>query len=199
MAKDREKKKGGKLKWVLIVVVALIIIGALGSEKDKVKDATPDKGKTAEATTNSVSSKSEESGQAEKTEFQIGEVAEYKDVQVSVLNYEESAGNEWGSPADGKVFVFANIEIANNSDKEISISSMVSFEGYCDDYKLDFSSEALMAASVDNRQQLDGSISPNKKLNGYLGFEVPADWSTIEIEYKDNAWLSSNFKFLISK
>lgn len=135
----------------------------------------------------------------EKTKFSVGEVAEYKGVQVSVLNYEESTGNDWGAPDEGNIFVFVNIEITNNSDKEISVSSMLSFDAYCDDYKLDFSSNALLAASTANKQQVDGSIASGKKLNGYLGFEVPTDWTTIEINYKDNAWLSSNFSFIVTK
>lgn len=192
----RKKQGGGKIKWVIIGVVAVCIIGAAvgGNSDKKVKDVTPTKGK-AQST---ESAKSTES-QTEKTQFAVGEVAEYEGVQVSVLNYEESTGNDWGSPAEGKVFVFANIEITNNTDKEISVSSMMSFDSYCDDYKLDFSSSALMASSTDKRQQMDGSIVAGKKLNGWIGLEVPTDWKTIEINYKDNVWLSSNFKFVIDK
>jgi predicted nucleic acid-binding Zn-ribbon protein len=196
-----EKKKGGCLKVVLIVIAILIVLGILiavfGGGDDKVKDVTPAKSNTEQSSnkdTQKAATKEEK-----KTEFAVGETAEYKNVQVSVLNYEESAGNEWGAPAEGNVFIFANIEIANNTDEEISVSSMGSFDAYCDDYKLDYSSEALMAASIDNRQQMDGSISPGKKLNGYLGFEVPAGWKTIEINYKDNFWLDSNFKFILNK
>lgn len=191
-----KKKQGGIGKWIIIAIVVVIIISAIAgggnSDKDKVADVTP--------TENSNNTRDDSKKQStEKTEFSIGEVAEYKDVQVAVLAYEESTGNDWVTPEDGNVFVFANVEITNNSSKEISVSSMLSFDTYCDDYKLDFSSSALMAASTDNRQQMDGSIAVGKKLNGYLGFEVPADWSTIEINYKDNAWLSSNFKFIITK
>lgn len=133
----------------------------------------------------------------DKTEFLPGEVAEYKNVQMSVLSHVLSSGNEFGSPTDGHVFVYVNIEITNNSEEEITVSSIASFDAYCDDYKLDYSSNALMAAA-DNMQQLDGNISPGKKLNGYLGLEVPSDWKTLEINYKDNVWLGSNFKFTIT-
>lgn len=184
-----QNKKGGCLKIALIVIGVLVVIGIIGAlfggGDDKVKDATK--------------SKSGKSSNNEKTEFKVGETADYKGVQVSVLNYEESTGNEFGTPADGKVFVFVNMEITNNTDDEISVSSMVSFESYAGDYKLDYSSEALMAASVEDKQQLDGSISPGKKLQGYLGLEVPSDWQTIEVYYKDNIWLDSNFKFVINK
>lgn len=192
----RKKQGGGKVKWVIIGIVVVGIIGAaVGNNQDKkVKDVTPAKDNTEITEKVKATEK-----QTEKTEFAVGEVAEYDNVQVSVLSYEESSGNDWGSPADGKVFVFANVEITNNTNKEMSVSSMISFDTYCDDYKLDFSSDALIASSTDKRQQMDGSIAPGKKLNGWLGFEVPSDWKTIEINYKDNVWLSSNFKFVIEK
>ncbi len=190
----RKKQKGGILKWLLIVIVLVIIIGVvIGSSSDdkKVKNVTPKN--------NSTDTTKESSGSNEKTEFSVGEVAEYDGVQVSVLDYEEATGDEWTAPDDGKIFVYVNIEIVNNTDGEISVSSMMSFDSYCDDYKLDYSSNALMAASADNKQQLDGSIAAGKKMNGYLGLEVPVDWKTIEINYKDNVWLDSNFKFIINK
>ncbi len=136
----------------------------------------------------------------EKTEFYVGETAEYKNVQVTLIGYEESNGNDWGNPESGKIFVFPEIEVCNNSDKEISISSIISFECYVDDYKTDFSSNAFMTISTENgKQQLDGSIAPGKKLKGVLGIEAPTDWKTIEIYYKDNVWLNSNFSFKIEK
>ena len=142
----------------------------------------------------------EKQSNAADDSFNIGEIAEYNDVQVTVLSYEESIGNEWVQPESGIIFVFPEIEITNNSDDEISVSSMISFDCYIGDYKADFSSNAFMALSTESgKQQLDGSIAPGKKIKGVLGIEAPSDWSTIEIYYKDNVWLSSNFSFLISK
>ena len=47
--------------------------------------------------------------------------------------------------------------------------------------------------------QLDGTIAAGKKMNGVIGYEVPADWKTIEIHFKDNVWSSNKFKFEIIK
>lgn len=203
------KKQSGALKWIIIGVIAIGIIGAAagGSDDDKVKDVTasqqgssePSKESSNEQTSEDSNEPSSEQA-SEKTEFSVGETAEYKNVQVTLINYEESTGNDWGNPEDGNVFVFAEMEITNNSDKEITISSMLSFECYVDDYKTDFSSNALIAISTeDGKQQLDGNIAPGKKLKGVLGIEAPNDWDIIEIYYKDNAWLDSNFSFKIIK
>lgn len=201
------KKQGGILKWVIIAFVVICIFGAAGgnnSSDSEVKNVTttPEPQTTTESTVEptTVSAPKAEVETPSETVFHVGETAEYKDVQVSVLGYEESTGNDWSSPAEGKVFIFPEIEIVNNSTEEISISSLLSFDCYCDDYKMDFSAEALMAMSTDDsKSQLDGSVAPGKRMKGVLGIEVPADWSTIEIYYKDNAWLSSNFSFEITK
>jgi len=192
----KKKQGGGILKKLLLIFIVLIAIGAIGSflsGGDKTQHVDS-------AKSNDNSNENEKQSNAADNSFNIGEIAEYNDVQVTVLSYEESTGNEWVQPESGKIFVFPEIEITNNSDDEISVSSMISFDCYIGDYKADFSSNAFMALSTESgKQQLDGSIAPGKKIKGVLGIEAPSDWSTIEIYYKDNVWLSSNFSFLISK
>lgn len=201
----QEKKKGSCLKTILIVFGAIFVlafIGSMAGGDDDVKDVTSERTDSEEPKNETENNEnvSEEKAEEKKTVFSVGETAEYKDVQVSLLGYQESSGNDWGTPESGNIFVFPEIEITNNSDEEISISSMLSFECYVDDYKVDFSSNAFMAISTEEgKKQLDGSVTPGKKLKGVLGIEVPSDWSAIEIYYKDNAWLDSNFSFKIEK
>lgn len=198
---SRPKKKHGILKTLLAVVGALfvfvVIVGSCGSDEE-VKNVTPVSSETADSSDVSEIQETATVTDSIKS-FSLGEIAEYNNVQVSVTECKQSSGTEWSTPEAGKTFVFLNLEIVNNSDEEITISSMASFEAYCDDYKLNYSSNAFMALIDVNAQQLDGSIAPGKKLNGYLGLEVPSDWKTIELYYKDNAWLGSNFKFVFNK
>lgn len=196
-----KKKQSGLLKWIIIVIIVLIIVGSFSNEDDGYVTKVNTSEKTQETSNKQSETEisNEETSKEKETVFTIGDTAEYKDVQISLLSYEESTGNDWSTPADGKIFVFAEFEIVNNSKDEISISSMLSFESYCDDYKLDYSSNALMAISTEDSKQLDGSIAPGKKMKGVLGLEVPSDWKNIEIYYKDNAWLDSNFSFVIEK
>lgn len=96
-----------------------------------------------------------------------------------------------------KVFVLVEFEIANNSDSELSVSSMLSFDAYADDYALNYSLSATMES--ESGSQLDGTIAPGKKMRGEIGYEVTADWSNIEIHFTDNVWSSSDFVFEINK
>lgn len=106
-----------------------------------------------------------------------------KNKQIKV---EESEGESFLQPTDGNVFVSCEFEIVNNSSKEINVSSLISFEAYCNDYSTSVSLSALSAFS--DKNQLDGTVAPGKKMNGIVAYEVPADWSKLEIEYSPSFW-----------
>ena len=193
------KKQGGVLKWVIIAIVVIGIIGAAAGGGDdkptKVGDNTPSSagGNSNESQQNSVESSSEEE---KETVFRKGEIAELNGVQVTLTDYKESTGSEYNKPTDGNVFLMAEFEIANNTEKELAISSALSFEAYADDYALNYSFSALMEKEGN---QLDGTIAAGKKLKGWIGWEVPADYQNVEIHFTDNVWSSDKFVFVIEK
>lgn len=197
------KKQGGIVKWIVIAVVVLVVIGAAAGGKD---DNEPKKvGDTKVSTKSNDNSSDARPADAEtviseeldkETTFKKGEIAELNNVQVTLIDYKESTGSEYNKPADGKVFLLAEFEIANNTDKELAISSMLSFEAYADDYKLDYS----LGAMIDKEgSQLDGSIAAGKKMKGWIGWEVPQDYQNVEIHFTDNVWSSEKFIFVIEK
>lgn len=189
---EKVKKKGSCLKTLLIIFGVFIILGIIGSalggdnEPKKVADKSVED-----------SQKPEKEVKKEKTIFSIGETAEMNDVQITMMSYEESTGSEFNTPAEGNVFVLVNFEIANNSDSELLVSSMASFEAYADDYALNYSLSALL--DKQDSTQLDGTVASGKKMNGWIGYEVPADWKNLEIHFTDNVWSSNKFIFNISK
>lgn len=193
------KKQGGALKWVIIAFVVICIIGAAAGRKDdkptRVGDNNPSSagGNSNESQQNSVESSSEEE---KETVFRKGEIAELNGVQVTLTDYKESTGSEYNKPTDGNVFLMAEFEISNNTEKELTVSSMMSFDAYADDYALNFSFSALMEKEGN---QLDGTVAAGKKLKGWIGWEVPADYQNVEIHFTDNVWSSDKFVFLIEK
>lgn len=193
------KKQGGALKWVIIAFVVICIIGAAAGRKDdkptRVGDNNPSSagGNSNESQQNSVESSSEEE---KETVFRKGEIAELNGVQVTLTDYKESTGSEYNKPTDGNVFLMAEFEIANNTEKELAVSSVMSFDAYADDYALNFSFSALMEKEGN---QLDGTVAAGKKLKGWIGWEVPADYQNVEIHFTDNVWSSDKFVFVIEK
>lgn len=106
----------------------------------------------------------------------------------------ETSGSEYNTAPDGKIFVLAEFLIENNSNEEISISSMLSFDAYIDD----FSSSISLSAMLEG-EQLDGSIAAGKKLKGVIGFEAETDWKELSIVYKPNFLSSDSIEFIYTK
>lgn len=189
------RKQPGKGKFILIAIVVIIIIAAIGggTKKDKPKKVT-DSGSST--TTNATSKTTEnKTTEEEKTEFGIGEAVVFKDVEVTLISVEEIPGSEFIKPDDGKVFVAAEFEITNNSDKEITVSSLASFDAYVDDYSTNVSFSALTSTEL---PQLDGTIAPGKKMHGAISFELASDWKELEIRYSPSFWSGKDMIFKAS-
>lgn len=198
-----EKTKKSKKKVIIIAIVVIIILAAaFGSNNDK-NDNGDSTTKTANQSSNqSQTAENNDTSQQDESDskktFTIGEPAELEGVSVCVKKAETSKGNDWGKPSKGNQFVFVKMLIENNSDEDINISSIASFDAYCDDYKLEDSSEAMLALSVDKkRHPLDGAVASGKKLEGYLYYEVPKKWKNIELHYTDNIWFGDKVIFSI--
>lgn len=129
--------------------------------------------------------------------FGVGQTASLNDVNVMLTNVTESAGSEYIKPGDGKVFVLCEFEIANNSDSDIGVSSLVSFEAYVDEYSTSLSLSALAANS--DQTQLDGTVAAGKKMKGIVGYEANADWKNIEVKFTPDFWAGSDITFTYSK
>lgn len=194
-----KKKQGGFGKWIVIGIVVIVLLAAVFGGGDDKPKKVENKTATTQQEGNSDNKKAdtqETDTQEEKDIFTVGETAEMNDVQVTLLKYSESKGSEFNKPFDGNVFLMAEFEIVNHSDSEMNVSSMLSFEAYADDYALNYS---LGAITDNNDTQLDGTIAAGKKMKGYIGYEVPKDWSTVEIHFTDDVWSNNKFKFEIKK
>ena len=181
-------KKGHPVAIGILVVLILIAIAVSTGESD-----TPKKVESpAKATTQMT-----EAPKNEKNAFLLGETAELNDVQVTLANVTESQGSAYNKPSDGNVFVLCEFEIENHSDQEINVSSMMSFNAYCDDYTCTYSLSALLEKG--NKNQLDGKIAAGKKFNGVIGYEVPSDWQELEVHFTPDFWRGKDITFIATK
>ena len=200
-------KKDGKKKTCSIIALIIsglwLIIGVSNmGNSDKPKKVENSKNTVIETDNNSEEVKTKDS-EPEKSEdenkeiaFKKGEIAELNGVQVALTDYKESTGSDFNTPTVGNVFLMAEFEISNNTEKELAISSVMSFDAYADDYSLNYSFSALMEK---DGNQLDGTIAAGKKMKGWIGWEVPQDYQNVEIHFTDNVWSNNKFVFLIEK
>ena len=119
-----------------------------------------------------------------------------KGILVTFVDVSESNGSTYNKPAEGNVFVICEFEITNNSKEEITVSSILDFEAYCDDYACEYSVGALMEKGSKN--QLDGTVAAGKKMRGVIGFEVSADWKELEIRYTPDLWSEKQIIFVVN-
>ena len=126
--------------------------------------------------------------------FKLGDVVELDDVTVGFLDVITSTGSDYNKPEDGKVFVLCEFEISNNSNEELAVSSMLSFDAYCDGYSCSLSLQALMEKG--DKAQLDGTVAPGKKMKGVVGYELPVDWEELEIHYTTDLLEDTAFVFI---
>ena len=110
------KKQGGIGKWIVIGIVVVILLAvAFGGGDDK-----PKKVENNTTTTQQGENDNDKKADTQETKdiFTVGETAEMNDVQVTLLKYSESKGSEYNKPSDGNVFLMAEFEIVNNSDRK---------------------------------------------------------------------------------
>lgn len=128
--------------------------------------------------------------------FGVCDTAEYNGIQVTLLGVTESEGNDYIKPEAGNIFVYPEFEFVNNSDSELMISSLVTFEAYQDDYSTSVSFEAGV---VKSGESLDATIAPGKKLKGAIGFELPKEYSKLEIDVSLGVWSDEKIVFIYNK
>lgn len=192
----KPKKKKVKVMWVVpAVIAAFVLIGVLSSGGSDDEPHAVNNGETVSANATTESAETEPAA-TEKSAFTVGDAVENDGVTVTLKSVEESMGDEFFKPDSGKVFVLCEFEIENNSDEGISVSSIMSFEAYCDDYAVDMD---FSATSATDKSQLDGSVAPGKKMSGVIGYEVPQDWKALEVHYIDNVWSPKPIVFTYSK
>lgn len=177
----KKKKRHPILATILIIFGVILIVGALSGGSDE-----PEKVGSADSVTET---------QPAKSEFTVGDKVELNDVVVTLVDISENNGGNYMVPQDGNIFIVCEFEIENNSDADIAVSSIMSFEAYVDDYSTQMNLTAMLSTG---KTQLDGSVAPGKKMSGVIGYEAAADWQNLEIRFAPNFW-SRDIVFTYSK
>lgn len=190
----RKKQGAPGCLIVVLVVVVLVVIAAFAGGGES---STPQKVESTSGTSQSASQASEAPSQPEQTVFTVGDAVELNGVKTTLLSAEEYPGKQYMMPTDGNVFLVCQFEIENDSSAEINVSSMVSFNAYCDDYSVNLSVTGEMLE--DSWKSLDGTVAPGKKINGVIAYEIPQDWQKMEISYTPSFWSGHDVQFEINK
>lgn len=193
----RKKQKGkGGLIAVVVIILLIIIIAAAASGDDE-----PKKVSSSENTSSSTSSTSQKKEKKKDTTFTVGDTADFDGVKVKLSSAIVSKGNKskFVTPDDGKYFLELIFDIENDSDDDIAVSSVISFDAYCDDTSIDQDLIGQQADEVDGLGQLDGKVASGKRMNGVISYQVPKDFKKFEITYAPDFWDDKDVTFVIPR
>ena len=211
----RRKLKGGKLKWILLAILLLMLIDSFGkgsSEKKEGKVGSVENGQITmtESTTEGASVK-EGTGDLEKAEdtdtageqesvsestaeeniqtvYHVGDVLQEDNLQIIYMSSGEySEDNEFLQPAEGNTYYYMEFVFKNISENADASVSMYSFKGYADGYSVE-----QYFGGDDN---LSGTLSPGRITYGKVFYEVPKDTETFEVEYESNVFTNKKLIF----
>lgn len=183
------KKQGGKLKWIILAVVALAIIGSAMGGNDSKKDV-----KKVEKVSSDTDGKTEEQASEPVEEpsniFNVGDVVETEDFKItyeSAVPY--TSDNEFIQPKDRCEYWEFKFKFENISDTDQSVSTMMDWECYADNSKVD-------QTWIGDNNGLDAKLSAGRSAEGTLYFEVPENAEKIELEYDINFWGNDKIIFV---
>ena len=162
--------------FILIAVSVLFLFGCISEEKiEKV------------GTVENSENENEKSNN-----FKVGDVVKTDDLEISFLSAEKyETKNEFEKPKKGNEYYRMKFEFKNIGDSDQVVSSLANWNCYADDYS------AEQAYVGDD--QMDGTISPGKKMKGSVYFEVPKKAKKITLEYECNFWTEDKIVFVAKK
>ena len=183
---EEKKKRGGKLKWIIIVIIVLGIISAVGGNSE-------DKGKAKKVgSVNTADNKQDTAGeQNTNNKFRAGDIVQtdvLKITYIAVSDYTEYS--EYFQPKDGYKYIKADFEIENVGNRDEFVGSH-KFKCYADGYDMD---EKLMK---DYWSSAD--LSPGKKTQGSVYYEVPVNAKDVTLEYETNYFTQDKIIFVVSE
>jgi hypothetical protein len=185
--KVKKQTKGGEnklkkiIKWVLIALVVIIVIGAIGG-----KSNTSQKVGT---TTNPASNTPE---QTAVQSYKIGDKIQMGNIILSVNKTETSTGGQYTKPAEGNKWIDLNLTIENTGSSQEYITTMGQM------FILDAENNQYQVAVTAKRLQnpgslgLDGALIAKAKKTDWVGFEVPKTAKGLKFQYNASFYSNKN-------
>ena len=163
-----------------------------GSEiesKSNEEESSKNEESSQEAESEADSSETEETT---NTVFHVGDVVDTGKALVTFKSVEDyTSDNMFIQPEEGNKLISAYF-IIENKDKSDLYTGAFDFSCYADDSVCDSEIVTEKALSYD-------SISPGRKSEGYICFEVPEDAKKIEIEYEMSWWTQEKATFIVKE
>ena len=160
------KKQSHIVRWVILGILAIAIIGAVASGGEKDDNF--------------------------QKEYKQDETVTYKKVNYSITGVEKTKGsNQYFQAKEGYEYVKVKIKIENNSDKKISYNAldfqMVNGDGV---------EASIYSITAENDVKLSsGELDAGGKVEGVIIWEQKQNDPGLKVRYYNNVLLDKNYTF----
>lgn len=169
-------RKGKILTGCLAIL--LLVSGCSGGTSSEPTDEPKITVSAAPSVEPAKTSLPDEESSQQKT-YQKEEKARLSGLEMELLSVEEQAPASNDRLSAGKKYVLCKFRMENKSEKDITVNSQKSFEGFSDGMAVLTDN----GRSLDDVVMLDGILKPGGVLEGYVVFKLPEIWRNIEITY----------------
>ncbi|MEN1968627.1 DUF4352 domain-containing protein [Lentibacillus sp. N15] len=161
----------------LFLILSLsILLAACGESAIEKADGKTDDSKASE---DKDKGKEEKSKDKETENLKVGETVTFDGVDITLNEARIEPGGEFDEP-ENEQFIVVNLTAENNTDEEVTMSSMMNVELY-DDEGYNYSTTILTEGA---KGQFDGSVPAGNKLRGEIPFDVPKS-DAYELHFSD--------------
>lgn len=202
---EKTKRRGGCLKWLLIIIIVLIAfvacVAAIGGgdsqdsgEEPTNVDASNEETEAAESKEKEdTTEKESEDVTPEDTMYGVGEPMNHEGTVVTVNSVEKRTPQSYDAVQDGYEFVVVNLTFDNESDEEISYNVM-NFELQDGNGNI---TSAFGGGSLDDvgNTLSAGQLASGGTVSGNLIFEVPEGDEDLTLRYNASFWSDTTIKF----
>lgn len=200
------EKKNFYQNWWFWVIVAVIVLGVIGSvTRDRDKQGGSDTDANKPGTTTQYSANVSSGTTTQKTTQNtttanrytvIGETIQSKTVNLTVESFGVLVSeNKFTQPEEGKEFVEAVLVIESTETKDDVYISFLNVDAFVDGFATDIDVWATTESKFDS---LSGTLAPGKKLRGCLCYSLPIGWKELELQIEID-WISGEKITLLLK
>ena len=164
---DSLHNSAGILIIIFVVVVGLGVFGSLLSEDKE----TPKKKEDSKET--------KETNNKKEKEFNIGDVIQYKDYEITIMNVKTTTevGGEYfkSNPAEGGIYVCVDYSLKNISEEPMSSFSFPSVrlqDSKGTKYSQDISASSYYATEMDPNKKILSNLNPGIMVTDNDVFEI---------------------------
>ena len=182
------KKQGGKVKWIIIAIIVLAILGSAMGGNDEDSDNTSSNTTSTTAAKKETSEKSTAKKEKKATTEQkdstikVGDSFECGNLKITVNSLEEDCdGNSIYTPGDGNEYIKTNFTFENIGKSGDSYVSIYDFQCYADNTACD-------QIYLGDNTFVNTNLSTGKNVSFDTYYEIPKDAKKVTLEYDASVW-----------